>query len=505
MINSLSLSKSDYMLFLRHPAWLWLKKFDKGKLPETDANAQALFDAGHEFEKYAEKLFPKAVKLGFNGFSDYQLLPDKTKKEINDGAETIFQGRLEADGLTCIFDILKRVREREFNLIEIKASTKAKPEHKYDLAFQMIVLEKAGYLIKNISVIHANSEYVRNGEIDPEGITYQTDVTEEVKALKEITLKQIDDAFKVLQERQCPDLSPRYVNKIGISGVNWFEEWMDIYKKLKANPDPYNIYNLSYPTPEQIGKLEDAGITQIGNISDDSALRDKQSAQIKTTREDKRIIDKEKIKSFIETFTYPLYFFDYETFSSVIPQFDKCSPYKDYPFQYSLHVIEKPNGKLKHMEYLHNEKTNPMPGLLKQLEKDIGDQGTVLAWNMCYEKGCNDRMAELYPKYREFLTELNQRIKDLMTPFSEIWFFDKDFFGSASVKKVLPVFVPELSYKNLEVGDGLLARRTWTETVLEEKHEDDRDKIMENLSIYCTQDTFAMVRILEELKKIVVT
>jgi hypothetical protein len=107
---------------------------------------------------------------------------------------------------------------------------------------------------------------------------------------------------------------------------------------------------------------------------------------------------------------------------------------------------------------------------------------------------------EKIDKRHETSIQLNERINDLMIPFSNIWFFDKDFYGSASVKKILPVIAPELSYKDLDVGDGLLARRTWTETVLEEKNETNRNEIMENLSKYCTLDTFAMVRILEELK-----
>jgi len=121
---------------------------------------------------------------------------------------------------------------------------------------------------------------------------------------------------------------------------------------------------------------------------------------------------------------------------------------------------------------------------------------------MSYEKGCNERMAKLYPEYVDFLTSLNERINDLMIPFTKMWFFDKDFFGSASIKKVMPVLAPELSYKSLNVGDGLLARRTWTQTVLEGKNQADREQIMEDLSKYCTLDTFAMVRILEELNKI---
>jgi len=144
-----------------------------------------------------------------------------------------------------------------------------------------------------------------------------------------------------------------------------------------------------------------------------------------------------------------------------------------------------------------------MPGLLEQLKKDIGDTGTVLAWNMSYEKGCNDRMAKFYPEYAEFLTNLNERINDLMIPFSKMWFFDKDFFGSASVKKVMPVLAPELSYKEINIGDGLLARRMWTQTVLEGKNQANRGIIIKDLSRYCTLDTFAMVRILEELKKLI--
>jgi hypothetical protein len=244
-------------------------------------------------------------------------------------------------------------------------------------------------------------------------------------------------------------------------------------------------------------------ITTIEEMSEGQALREKQAIQVKTTKTNQRVIDKDKIKEFIKTFQYPLYFFDYETMSSVIPQFDGMSPYQDYPFQYSLHVIDKPDGEVKHVEYLHDQASNPMPGLLKQLQADTGEIGTVLTWNMNYEKGCNDRMASLYPEYADFLGKLNERIEDLMTPFSKMWFFDKDFFGSASIKYVLPALVPELKHSNLDVSDGLHARRLWTETFLKGEHEGSEEQILEELSKYCTLDTYAMVRIYQLLRKIV--
>lgn len=495
------ISKSNYMLFLRHPAWIWLKKYDKYKLPPIDDNLQALFDAGHEFETYAEKLYPNAVKLGFSDYDSYKEMPNKTKKALDDGASTILQGRFEEDGLTCIIDILNRVGDSTFDLIEIKSSTKAKVEHNYDLAFQTIVLEKAGLTIQNISVIHVNNEYVRNGDIDPEELTSKTDVTDSVKDLIDLTKEQIDKALDALDQKIIPDLSPRYVNQIGVPRVRWFTDWLEVYKHLNLNLNPYSIYFLGYPNAEQIGELENNDVTLIQDIPEELALRPKQIAQIKTTKNNERILNNEKIKKLLRTFEYPIYFLDYETLSAVIPAFDGFQPYKDYPFQYSLHILDSPEAEIRHEEYLHQENSNPMPNLLEKLTSDISDTGTILTWNMSYEKGCNDRMASLYPEYKEFLENLNERINDLMTPFSEMWFVDKEFFGSASLKNVLPVVVPELSYKEMDVSDGLLARRTWTQTVLEGKNQVQREKIIEDLSKYCTLDTFAMVRILEELKK----
>lgn len=53
----MTLSKSDYMLHLRHSALLWLKKYDKSKLPPIDDNLQAMYEAGNEFESYANRFY----------------------------------------------------------------------------------------------------------------------------------------------------------------------------------------------------------------------------------------------------------------------------------------------------------------------------------------------------------------------------------------------------------------------------------------------------------------
>ncbi len=298
----MTLSKSDYMLYLRHPAWLWLKKYDKTKLTPVDENTQAMFDAGHDFEQYAESLFSGGIKLGFNNYNEYLSLPARTTQALQKGAEVIFQGRFEVDNLTCITDVLFKHPDGSFDLIEIKASTKAKPEHEYDLAFQLLVLEKAGLKIRNIAVMHANKEYVRNGEIVPAEFVGKTDITQKVRSLMSTTLLQVDMAFEILASKTMPDISPRYINQLGIpdKSTPWLEEWMEIFKGIAGECDTYSIYNLAYPSPEQLGQLEDLGITTIQEMTEEQALRDKQKVQIRTT--------KTNDKTFILYF-HPCFFF----------------------------------------------------------------------------------------------------------------------------------------------------------------------------------------------------
>lgn len=492
------ISKSEFMMFLKHPAWLWLKKFDKTKIPVPDEDLQARFDEGSLFEEYAEKLFPDAVKLGYkngNEFSGtkYYALPEMTQREIAKGTRVIFQGRLEKDNITSIFDVIERVDKDTFDLYEIKSSTGVKPEHIPDLAFQTIVLEKSGLKVRSMYVLHVNNEYKRNGAIKPEEITKKTEVTEDVRAIIEQTLGQIEEAHLVLTKKEMPDISPRYLKQASLS------EWLEILSLVRGDLPRYSIYNISRINPAKIAMLEDMGVEVMEDIPLDFELSEAQEKQVNAVRTGERTIDKGEIQEFLSSFKFPLHFFDYETLSGVIPAFDGTRPYQQVPFQYSLHIQEKPGGSLSHKEFLHTENTNPVPELLEQMKRDFLGGGSIVSWNMRFEADRNKEMALMYPEYASFLEDINARMVDLMIPFSKGWFVDKDFFGSASLKAVLPVLAPELSYKELEISHGGMAQRAWMQTVLGGANKDTKDEIMVNLKKYCALDTYAMYAVYKNL------
>lgn len=498
----ITFSKSEYIMYLKHPAWLWLKKHDKKMLPEVDANLQARFDAGNLFEQYAEQRFEGIVRVGFDSYEEYLSMPRRTQKALQAGAKIISQGRFEAnfggETITCIVDVIEIVGDKTIDLYEIKSSTKVKPEHTDDLAFQVIVLEGAGYKVRKVGVIYCNNTYVRNGELDVLSLSAQQDVTSQVRAKIDTTKRNIEAAIKTVAAEQMPDPTPRRTKLGGM------KEWLQIFLALKPNDDKYSIYNLCSAAAEQLGQLEDMHISSIADIPADFTLKPKQKRQVEATKLGKPIIDIKKIERFMKSLVYPLYFLDYETLSSIVPPFDGTKPFDQLPFQYSLHIIAAPGGDLIHKEFLHTLDTNPVPELVKQLQADIGESGTVLVWWEGFEKSCNDLMGKLVPEYATFLENVNSRVIDLMKPFSEGYYIDRDFMGSASIKNVLPVIAPELSYKDMDIQEGASAQRLWMEAVYGGKGSDaEQAKLMESLRKYCELDTYAMVRIFEFLKAIV--
>lgn len=489
------LSKSKYLSYLKHPAWLWFEINDKKQLPPVSESLQSRFDEGNLFEYYAEQLFPDALKLEWHNYKDYLTLPERTQKAIEEGASAILQGRIEADGLTCIFDALERVNENKFNLYEIKGSTQVKNEHIDDLAFQLVTLEKYGLKVNQIYVIHVDNTYERYGEIEPEGITQVEEVTQKVKDKRAETEANIEEALKIASRSSPPSLSPRYASKRG------FGEWMEVFHYMRPHLDKYSIYNLPGLDPALTETLEDERVSTIQEISKDFSLPTKSLGYINLSKSDEPVIEKEEIKDFLESFEYPLYFLDYETYGSVIPPYEGMRPYQQIPFQYSLHKISEPDAEVEHFEYLHTEDTNPAKELTAKLEKDIGEKGTVLVWSESFEKKCNNTLADFVPEKSEFLSELNERIEDLIIPFSRGWYRHKDFFTKSSIKSVLPVLVPELSYKELEVSDGETAQILWAKTILKGENKERREEIIKNLLEYCKLDTKAMVEIWRVLKK----
>jgi uncharacterized protein DUF2779 len=252
---------------------------------------------------------------------------------------------------------------------------------------------------------------------------------------------------------------------------------------------------------KKIGELEDLGIAASAEIPDDFELTAAQQRQVMAVKSNARTLDRAAIREFLGTLQYPLHFFDFETFSSVIPAFDGLRPYPQVPFQYSLHTVAHPDATVEHYEYLHTESLNPVPALSAQMRKAFAPSGTVMAWYKSFEMSRNSEMAAMYQEHAAFLEGVNARVVDLGEPFKQGKLVDKAFLGRWSIKNVLPVLAPALSYDDLAVRNGGDATFIWSNTFLRGNNTAMREKIADDLRKYCALDTYAMVSIWKVLRE----
>jgi hypothetical protein len=493
----MQLSKSDYITYLKHPAWLWLKKHRPDMLPQPDENTQAIIDEGKLFEKYAEQIFPDAIKLKRSDFFSVEEWANKTKDLIDQRVGTILQAAFIYDDYLCISDALQYTADG-YSLIEIKATTSPDKEHICDLAFQKAVIEYTGVPIAHTMVLHANKDYVRHGDIKLDELVMFSDVTGKVnKEVLEATGK-MRDALAVVGQEEMPSDSLRHVG-LGAAG-----DWREIFSTLHPEIEPYSIYDLASckgsGTDKLIATFEDGGIRLIVDIPDSIKLQTHQKDQVCVTKNGNPIVDTASIKKFISEIEFPIYFLDYETINLIMPPFDNTWPYQQVVFQHSIHILQE-DGTLKHEEYLHDTNDNPAPHVIESLERIIGNKGSIIVWNESFEKSRHKDLAKLYPAKAEFLENLNNRVIDLMEPFGKRMYQDMRQKGSASIKKVLPLLCPELSYKILGIQEGGTASRSWREAIIDGKR-DDKEKILSDLREYCGLDTYAMVAIYRVLKSL---
>jgi hypothetical protein len=155
----------------------------------------------------------------------------------------------------------------------------------------------------------------------------------------------------------------------------------------------------------------------------------------------------------------------------------------------------------RHAEYLAETAADPRPGLVGAL-RAIGPLGTLLAYNMSFERGVIRQLAEESPADAVFLRGLDQRFMDLMTPFSNFWYHDARQHGSCSLKDVLPALTDK-NYEALAIADGGLAMHEFQRAVFTEIEADDKAQALRNLRAYCRQDTQALVDVLDVLNTLI--
>ena len=492
----MNLSKSLYTIAIQCPKALWLKKYKPEVLTPTDEFSQAKFNTGHAVGELACDLFPNGIKVDFN--PNLEQMVRKTKELIDSGITTIYEAAFYFENILVIVDILE-IEKDGVTIHEVKSSTSLKDIYLHDVSIQYYTLKNLGYKIKSTNVIYLNNNYVRNDKLDLKELFVIEDVTKKIELLQEeipSNLLTFENYLSNKQNEPNIDIGKHCKNPYDCTALDYC--W-----KIQRDIPDYSIFNIFNLGSKKQIELYNQGITNIDDIPDNFEMTANQKEEVNNYKSKQTYIDKTFINEFLKQLSYPIYYLDFETYQQAIPQFKGISAYEQIPFQYSLH-IEYEDGTLEHKEFLANENIDSRYELAKSLVENISSSGTVLAYNMSFEKTIIRKLANLYGEFTYDLMNIHNNMQDLMTPFQKRWFITPAMKGSYSIKYVLPALVPEFekAYKDLElVHNGSEAMNVYANL----KNLSDEEKIAYKKALleYCKLDTLAMVKILEVLKNTV--
>ena len=490
----MTLSKSLYIRGLQCEKSLWLKKKKPEVLQAPDDGAQAVFDTGTSVGELACELFSGGERIKYTG--DFNAQIAKTKELIENGAKVIYEATFCFEGILVMVDILC-VSDDGLVINEVKSSTSVKEVYIDDAAIQYYVLSSLGYKVSAVNIIHIDNSYVRGEKLEIEKLFHAEDVTEQI-IQKQTEIPQILNKFEeILSKNVEPevDIGPH------CSDPYHCDAWEYCWHEQRGIPE-YSIFNISRLRSDKKFDLYKNGVVKFEDIKELDKFNASQQIQIRSELSQEQIIDKDAIKEFLDTLSYPLYHLDFETFQQAVPEFVGLRPYEQIPFQFSIHKDDG-RGNLEHFEFLAEVGADPRYELALNLVKIIPQDACVLAYNMSFEKGVIRQLAINYPQISNELMAIHDNIRDLMAPFASKSYYHPKMQGSYSIKYVLPALVPEFesAYKDLNLihhgGEAMQAYEAMTYMPA-----DEREAYKKALLAYCELDTLAMVKVLEKLREV---
>lgn len=484
------LSKTRFLAGLQCPLRLWYQCYRRDLATEISPAQQAIFDSGHEVGRLATRLYPQGILIEEDYLHHGQAVRSTRAAMDKPGVKAIYEAAFIYQNVRIRVDILQKLENGNWNLIEVKSSTAAKDVHLSDVSVQHHVLNGAGLSIEKAGILHLNNQYVYDGQrIDLDSLFNFADLTDQLFAQAQRVPAQLDGFKQMLAAESAPVIPPDRHCKNPYP----CEFWEHCIRKMPE----FWVLGLSGIGQDRLVELADMGIVDIRDIPGSFPL-----TQIQHRIRSCVINQKEYIAAGLEfelnDVEYPIHFLDFETVSPAIPRYRGTRPYQTIAFQWSDHILTS-GGNFAHREYLCTEDKHPAKEFTRTLLDALETTGTIFIYT-AYEKGIIKELADHLPQYRQPLNAITARFKDLYA-ILKTNFYQPKFYGSFSLKSVLPALVPDMSYKSLSIQEGSQASLEYLKMIDPDTLVEEKERIKNDLLAYCGQDTLALMKIREVLLK----
>jgi predicted RecB family nuclease len=461
-------------------AWYGLRR------GSTAPNEAELFhmEQGLEIGRRARELYPNGIVVAKR---DGRSSAEITQELIADPSiETLFEAGFQVSPFVARADILKR-QGKAWHVLEVKSNFSDTSEIKDlidDLAFTVMVLRQAGLPVARASLVFLSRDY-RFGD-GTDRLFEAVDKTTEVSARATEFEEAADSVARVLFDQTQP--IPALVSACRSCAV--YED------ECLGSGLAHTVLELTGLHHTKLKRLSADGVIDLSRVPDDLKLNALQERVKRSVLSGKTVVEP-GLGTVLESVNWPCHYLDFETVATFLPLYEGHGCHRQVLTQFSLHHRDSIDDEPRHSEYLAEATKDCERELAEALIERLGDRGSIIVYSH-FEKTRIKALLDAFPDLAERLQAILDRLTDLL-PIIRDHVYHPDFRGSFSIKKVLPVLVPELSYAGLDVTDGETAITRFARMARGEISGDDVEVIRRQLLDYCKLDTFAMVRLHETL------
>jgi hypothetical protein len=492
------LSKSRIMSSLQCPKRVHLE-INLPDLARYSQATEAAFSLGHAVGDIAIRLYGggRGHYVDYDGGSLAAALAQTRELMTSLFRAPIFEATLQHDGVLVREDVLLPTivdGAESWRIVEVKASTKLKPEHVQDCAVQAWVHLESGYPLSGVALAHIDNTFVYAGDGNYQGLLLENDVTQQVFDL-------LPSVPAWVERARAAAAGPLPNVPVGQHCTSPYEcPFLHVCWPVPGQD------GVEYPVSGLGGGKKQLGVWVMNGYRD---IRDVPASDIRAETQSRihRVTIEGKpellpgARAFAEGLPYPRFYLDFETIGPAIPIWADTRPYQTLPIQWSCHIERAPAlppavppTVLHHAEFLDLSGAPPMRGLAEALIRTLEGAGPVLMYTS-YERGVIDGLAAMFPDLAAPLQAIVDRLVDLH-PVTRANYYHPDMLGSWSIKAVLPTIAPDMDYAALEgIREGTEASAAYLEAIHPQTRPERRDELRRNLLRYCRHDTMAMVRL----------
>lgn len=478
-----NIAKNIFLDFLSCPTLAWMYQNEKYHPPQPIGETLRT-KTGTKIGKMAAGLYPAGIFLENQEISS---LVAKTKDLIlNPDVSAIFEGAFQKESLVTKADILLRNNDK-WKMIEVKSSTSDDKEYIDDMAYTAMVMSLSGFEPSHISLMIVSKDF--RPCMEKKKFFIEIDHTEEVLTRVEKFKTIWKDIQEILSNPAKPAPELKFVCKK-----------CEFFKDCTGKDIDRHIFEIPRLSKSKFNSLKEKGINSIKDIPDDFELTENQARVVNSAKTGKTFIGK-NLKKELRKIKWPAYYLDFEIVMAGIPLYPETAPYEQILTQYSIHKCSETGKVISHSEFLADPKEDCRRNFAENMIKDLEEEGSIIVYSS-FEKTQISNLIKLFPDLSRKLSKIINRLIDL-EKIIRTYYYHPDFNGSTSIKKVLPVLVPGMSYEGMDIAEGDSAMAYFAFMAMGEYNLEEEEKIKKDLLKYCKQDTLAMVKLHKNLAQLV--